>query len=326
MVLRSALVALLAFSFSVWSADPSALERAQKFAQKNQKVQALRILEQNYNLSSRELPVKVAVLAANLAIELKNWRKAERVADAALSAGWPEFRGKKPDYLPLVKMSAEAKSEILTGGDDLATSERKKLKSEIKTYSEVMLANNYENDTAQGLLSRSQKEAVVKKDEYKIGASLSVAYSTWEDRPTFDYKLKAKAVMFTPCFGFNVNYIGDTYIMSGGACYAQGHADIQFNDGKLDNLGTISMINGSGSVLMRVSEGGSAYGIEGNWMNATLKGKAAGDREVSANNQDFAFLAVGRFQVWSVDLKFKGGTVVTKPSAIWSFEMAIPIF
>lgn len=326
MVLRKFFILCLLLPNLSWSAEPQAVERAQKLAQKNQNVQALRVLELNYNLSSRDLPVKISSFAVSLAMKIQNWRKAERIADAALTAGWPDFKGKSPNLLPVLKMSTEAKTEILTGGDDLTASERKKLKNDIKTYTDVMIANGYEVAVVQDYSQRAQSEAVVRRDEYKLSFSFTAGYGTWEDRPSFDYKLKAKAVLFAPCVGLAANYIGDDYIWSAGACYAQGHADVQFNDGQFDDHGSISMVNGMGSVMMRVSEGGSAYGLEGNWMNATMSGKASGDRKVSAANQDFAFLAVGRYQFYSIDLKFKGGTIVGKPSAMWAFEMSVPVF
>ncbi|MGZ3723075.1 MAG: hypothetical protein ACXVA9_09105 [Bdellovibrionales bacterium] len=327
MVLKTlSLITVFIFSLSAAALDPQAYNKAVELVQKNRKESALRELETNYNLRSRDLPLKVATLATSLLISLKRWRKAEQVADGALMVNWPGWPTNKKiknqaELLSLVKMSAEAKTEIYESGDE--SRDRHKLQEEIKTYTDILGGDNTKAEEGQKLLARVETHAEIKKaSDFHYDWSLLLSYWTWEDRPSFDFQLAAKSKIFSPCFGLGVDYTNDFYHWAGGACAGAGSASLEFNDGHYDNRAKVTLLAGYGSILLKLSNAGSAFGLEGDVMNIATSGKLADGTTHSSSNEEFAITAVGRYRAGKFDLKFKGGPVISTLSALWSFELA----
>jgi len=317
---------LLALSISfAWAMDPKAYDKANEMAQKGHKEMALRLLELNYNLRSRDLPVKVATLATSLLNSLKRWHKAEQVADGALEKNWPGWQTKKlskpsADFVALLKMSAEAKTQIFEANEEGRN--REHLRSEIKLYTDHLGETKGNEGDAQQMLARVQTKAATEKAEvFHYDWNFFASYWSWEDRPTFNYQLAAKSKIFAPCFGLGVDYTNDMFHFAGGACGGGGSASMQFNTGTYDNRASVLLIAAYGSVLVRVSNSGAAFGLETDVMNLTTKGHLSDGTTESATNEEFALTAVGRYRAGNFDLKFKGGPVISNPSALWAFEL-----
>lgn len=329
MVLKAcAWILIGAFSLNVMALDPKVYDKALDLQQKGHKDTAVRLLETNYNLRSRDLPVKVATLATSLLMSLKRWYKAEQVADVALNANWPGWQTKKPakanaDFWWLLKAATEAKTQIFESGDQ--SRNRGHLKAEIKAYSDLLATNSSHAENAKQMQARvDMKIENDKADAYHLDWSLSASYWTWEDRPSFDYQVAAKAKLFTPCFGFGLDYTDDFVHWAGGACAGAGSASIEFNDThnvNYDNRGSVLLIAGYGSALLKLSNSGAAFGVETDLLNVTTSGKTADGTKRSASNEQFAVTAVGRYRFGKLDVKFKGGPVISVPSALWSFEL-----
>jgi len=323
MVLRVLAVILIFAVSQAWAVDPQAYDKASALAQKNRKESALRLLEMNYNLRSHDLPLKVATLAASLSIAVKQWHKAEQVADMAIHANWPDWPAtKKPknqaDLFALVRMSAQAKTEIFTSSDE----DHARLKAEIKKYTDYLDESHASTDDSKGLMARIETKSQVKTNEYHYGFAVTASYMTWEDRPSFDYHLSAKEKIFTPCYGLDLNYANDQFEWAIGACGGGGAASMQFNDGHYDNRSSVTLIAGYGSGLIQLNNVGAAFGVETSVMNVMTSGKLADGTRKSVSNEEFAVTAVGRYRLGKIDMKFKGGPVISNPSALWGFELS----
>lgn len=325
-----------------WAYDSTAFKQALKLHQKNKDDQALHKLEAAYDFSKKDLPPEVPALAAGAAASLKSWGKVERIAEAALLAHdpkWPADSANSDDLakylktqtkpvLRLVRLAAEAKSRIfVSSSEDVSDEDREKKKDQIKLYSDALAQIGFEADSVQESVSRVEEhEKLDAMESYKFSLFLTASYWTWEDRPVLALATSAHAVLYTPCVGLGLHYTNEFYQWSGGACWGSGAGALQFSDNHFDDHASVTLISGFGSVLMQLSDSGAAFGIEGDAMSVTVGGTNSAGTQVSGNNTEFAFLAVGRFRLGSLDVKLKGGTIISDPSALWEVELSYPFW
>jgi hypothetical protein len=334
---------LLSVSTSAAAFHAQAYEQALDLSRKNKQAAALALVQKSYNLNSPELPLQVAQLAATLALNLRDWRQAESIADAALRSHWmvgawppadmsaPEvdknLKAQSKSFLALLSAGAKAKSELfLTAGPDVSEMRRQKLKDETKAYTEALAAAGPEGEKAQTYWTKIQdQEDLAAKEEYNLGLSLNVSYFTWEDRPSFDSRVTARGVFYTPCAGLALNYFNSFYEWTGGGCFGQGTGEVQFDNGTFDTHAQATLVSGYAVALIQVSDH-AAFGLEGNFMNLTMTGSSTVGQKTVATASEFAAMAVGRFQISGVEIKFKGGPNFNLPSAVWAVELGVPLY
>jgi hypothetical protein len=322
------------------SYDSTAYNQALKLHRSNKETLALQKLEKNYAFGRKDLPLEVSALAAGIAASLKDWPKAERIADQAIQAHDPKWavnsstseklagylKSQPKTFLTLVQATAEAKTQIYVATNlDLDEESRQKKKEQAKIDFEALTQIGFKSDNAQENLSRVQdREKQDVLDEYKLSLFASLSYWTWEDRVPFSVTTRAHATFYTPCLGLGAHYTNDFYQWSGGACIGVGVGELVFSDGTFDNHASITLLNGFVSGLLKLSDSGAGIGIEGDIMSSSITGTTAGGIGVSTESEEFAALLVGRMRFSSVDVKLKGGTIFGNPGALWEVELSYP--
>jgi hypothetical protein len=313
MVLRTLLLLCILVSCTTWAAAPDTASLDKAFA------------------------------AAKAAYVARDWSKAEQIADAALRASWPgwpppdasqpdvvkKLKSKPKVFFNLVRVAADSKSRRFVSTSEIVSPEETALlKEEIKLDTDALVAGTGNEESGQGSWTRVQThEEQALKEEYSLSLSMALSYWTWESRPQFSHFQASRGLIYTPCLGLALNYTNAFFDWSGGGCGGLGRGDLQFSDGHIDNHGTVTLLNGFASGLVQLSDTGSAaFGLEGDFLDLTLTGKISDGTKVAVSNQQVALMAVGRFRVSRLDIKFKGGAIIDNPSAVWQLELAYPLW
>ncbi|PWU17460.1 MAG: hypothetical protein C5B49_08830 [Bdellovibrio sp.] len=343
MVLKTLAILLMAFSFAKKPAfDSSAYDKAVTLFQAKKSDKALAVLERAYRFESPDLPLKVSALAAQSALASKRWRSAEQIADSALRANWPQWppadasnpevatrlKGMPRLFLELVQSTVMAKSQRYNSTlEDISGPTRESLKNEIRLNSEALAQTEAASESTQASLARVREhDELMARQEYRYNLSIGLSYWTWEDRPQFTGFQTGRSMVYTPCLGFSLAYANADYEWSGGGCYGAGRSDLLFADGHYDNYASEKLLAGFGSVLAKLADGRAGFGVEADFMDSTIGGKSSNGSDLSDENQRAALMIVGRFRLSPLEIKFKGGTIVSNPGAIWVVELYYPIF
>jgi hypothetical protein len=164
-----------------------------------------------------------------------------------------------------------------------------------------------------------------KVEDYKMNVTANLSYITWEDRVSLARLANSRVMLYTPCAGLALGFEGDGLEWNGSLCGGVGRADILFPDGTFDNHGKLNLFAGSASVLMPVSDDGTAFGLEGQFLSIDLTAASLTGKATSAT-METALMGIGRYRIGRLDLKFKGGSNLNSGRAIWAFELGYAIW
>jgi len=284
----------------------------------------------------------VALAQARKAMSRKDWRDAEQIADAALHAqdhNWPpsgtitedfvkKLKGRPNSFFALVSLSADAKSHIFILHDESMTDdERSKMKAQIKAYTDVLAQSGVSVEEAEKIQSRVQdQEQLATLEEYKLSLGVLLGYSTWEDRIYFKTSIPTHAILFVPSIGLALNYTNAFYDWSGGVSYGIGDGELKFSDNSFDDHPKVTVVSGFASGLIQIHDSAAAFGAEVAARSVNVNGHNADGSTATTSPTELSALAVGRFRVSKLDLKFKGGMILGNPSALWAVEFGYPLY
>lgn len=329
-----------------WAAyDGAAFDKAMALYRKKSYEPALTLLEKNYDIRDPSLPPKVPYLMANLYNQMQRWQKTEKLADTVLAAQiswWPPADPNAAEVADKMKTvprplqalmwaAGEAKSRrFAVQYQNLLPGDREKLKNEAKFYYDVLSQSDYNSEKTQTFWARTQeREELTGKVKYAVGGYVFLSYWTWEDRLLLSVGSGAATaghgVMFTPCVGGALSYTNAFYQWYGGGCVGAGKGNVRYDDGTYDSAAQVTLLSGFAGGLRNISEA-AAVGIESHILNRTISATSISGTKGKMEDQAFAVLAVGRFRFGKVDLKLKGGGMISSPSALWQLEIAVPVY
>ncbi len=346
MVLRGAALILLSCLLpSAWAYDPAPLKKAMDLYNAKKYQQAAELVEKSYDLKSQDIPLKVPHLAALLNLRMQKYQRSADIVDKAVRSHlswWPPAEPASPDVGEKLKFDGRAIQQLMFTGaesramrftaeyDILSAAEREQLKKDATVYIEALTQAGFEPEKLGKLSARMQEhEEQAAKDTYKLGASVAVSYWTWEDRMLFSVGTSAESAhieVFTPCVGGSVDYTSSVYQFLGGGCIGMGKVGARFDSGTYDSAGQVTVVEAYGGIMRNLSDEGSAVGAEAHALNRSFSAKNATGQKGKAEDQGFAIMAVGRFQIWKFELKLKGGAMIANPSGLWAMELSLPVY